>query len=156
MIPQFYRGSEGALVVFDLTKPDSFESVAVWVEEFQRHTPPDHPIVLVGNKSDLVEQRKITRQRATELAEQLNLSYMETSALNASNVEEAFGLLVNSIYQRKKSTVIHSTSIVAEDHSNAPRKTVEETPTVSIDDPIRLPRNKKSTGEKKGGCCVIS
>ncbi|CAF4529563.1 unnamed protein product, partial [Rotaria magnacalcarata] len=80
----------------DLTKPDSFEHIATWIEEVHRHTPPDLPIVLVGNKSDLTDQRKVSRQQATALAEQLNLSYMETSALNATNVEQAFALLVTS------------------------------------------------------------
>lgn len=144
------------MVVFDLTKQDSFQNVAVWVEEFQRHTPPDHPIVLVGNKSDLDHQRKVTRQQATELAEQLHLSYMETSALNATNVEEAFLLLVNNIYQRKTPKSMISTSNASDDHSHAPRKTVEDTPTVSFDEPIRIQKEKKSATEKKGGCCVIS
>ncbi|CAF5212873.1 unnamed protein product, partial [Rotaria magnacalcarata] len=113
VIPQFYRGSEGALAVFDLTKPESFDHIITWIEELHRHTPSDVPIVLVGNKSDLVDQRKISREQATRLAEQLNISYLETSALNSSNVEQAFLTIVNSIFYKKMPKTVDNTSTIA-------------------------------------------
>lgn len=161
MIPQFYRGSEGALVVFDLTKADSFYNVATWVDEIHQHAPPDLPIVLVGNKSDLDNQRKISSQQATYLAEQLNLSYIETSALNSTNVEQAFILLVTSIYEKKATQSIVTRSLSTSsadqiDESNT--KPVEQEKTVIFDEPIRLRNGKKNTNPsgKKNGCCVIS
>jgi Ras-related protein Rab-11A len=146
------------LAVFDLTKPDSFDHIATWIDEVHQHTPPDLPIVLVGNKLDLVDQRKVSREQATALAEQLNLSYMETSALNATNVEKAFNLLVSSIYQKKKPKQIESASSYSPQLGNSRAVTlpVPSDPSLSIDKPIRLPSDKKASSPKKSGCCVIS
>ncbi|CAF1354583.1 unnamed protein product [Adineta steineri] len=165
VIPQFYRGSEGALVVFDLTKWDTFEHVSTWVEEVYRHTPADLPIVLVGNKSDLIEQRRVSREQATALAEQLNLSYMETSALDATNVEAAFLLLVSSIYEKRKPLLLESslsitertlTVLASDDHSNAQTIPITSETTDDLDKPIRPSGKEKKSSQKKSGCCVIS
>lgn len=165
VIPQFYRGSEGALAVFDITKHDSFEHIKNWIDEVHRHTPADLPIVLVGNKSDLEDQRKVTRDEATALAAQLNLSYMETSALNATNVEQAFTLLVTSIYKRKSPKQIDS-SVPAE--RTAATVSIEpkvRSVTVSFTNDTKSPKsetlirpslNERKTAQKKSGCCVIS
>lgn len=114
------------------------------------------PIVLVGNKSDLVDQRAVTRTQAIDLAEKLNLSYMETSALNASNVEEAFHLLVNTIYQKRAPTLICA-STDQNEPSVAITKPVIIEETKPIDDkPLKLTESKKSSSNKKNSCCVIS
>ncbi|CAF1173162.1 unnamed protein product [Adineta ricciae] len=160
VIPQFYRGSEGALVVFDLTKPDTFQHVSTWIEEVYRHTPADLPIVLVGNKSDLVEQRAVSREEATALAKHLNLSYMETSALNASNVEQAFVLLVSSVYEKNKplsmDTSLSSPTSTSDDISHTRTVPVGVDETLDSEKPIRPSHKEKRSSQKKNGCCVIS
>ena len=160
VIPQFYRGSEGALVVFDLTKPDTFQHVSTWIDEVYRHTPADLPIVLVGNKSDLVEQRAVSREEATALAKHLNLSYMETSALNASNVEQAFVLLVTSVYEKNKPLAMDasesSLTPASDDMSNTRTVPVGTDETHDSDKPIRPSHKEKRSSQKKSGCCVIS
>jgi Ras-related protein Rab-11A len=165
VIPQFYRGSEGALAVFDLTKHDSFDHITNWIEEVHRHTPSDLPIVLVGNKSDLVEQRQVSCQEATALAERLNLSYMETSALNATNVEQAFILLVTSIYHKKMPKQIDSSqasssekssATVTIDHSSTRTISLPSDSTSKSDKSIRPSNKEKASSTKKDGCCVIS
>lgn len=164
MIPQFYRGSEGALAVFDLTKHDSFEHVRNWIEEVYRHTPADLPIVLVGNKSDLDDQRRVSREEATALAAQLNVSYMETSALNASNVEQAFTLLVTSIYQKKKPKQIdisipeerHSATVSIEPRSTRSVSVSYNTSSKSSEKAIRPSFNEYKKEQKKAGCCIVS
>jgi len=148
-----------------LTKHDSFDHITNWIEEVHRHTPADLPIVLVGNKSDLVDERKVSREEATALAEQMHLSYMETSALNASNVEQAFTLLVTSIYNKKKPKQIDlnsdsnqlRTESVSFFKDNVQTRTisVSSTATTKSDKPIR-PSYRDSTVKKKPGCCVIS
>ncbi|UJR10341.1 hypothetical protein I4U23_014547 [Adineta vaga] len=157
VIPQFYRGSEGALAVFDLTKPETFDHITTWIEELHRHTPPDLPIVLVGNKSDLVDQRKVSQDQAKALAQQLNVSYMETSALNAYNVEQAFITLVTSIFHKKiPKTVENSSAMSSTDHSST--VPVLSDPQVEISAPSRSFRvngaSKPVTSKKNsGGCC---
>lgn len=90
-----------------MTKFDTFENVRNWIEEIHRHTPADLPIILIGNKSDLDQRRKVDREQAVDFARELGISYMETSALNKSNVEKAFMTLVGNIYQKKKQTTTH-------------------------------------------------
>ena len=163
VIPQFYRGSEGALAVFDLTKSDSFNHISTWIEEVHRHTPADLPIVLVGNKSDLVDQRQVTREQATSLAQQLNVSYMETSALSASNVEQAFSTLVTSIFRRKLPKSLDNS--VPSD-SSGKSVSIDDTRTRTVPDPsdsevriestptsFRVRNEQNPTPPKKGGCC---
>ena len=159
MIPQFYRGSEGALAVFDLTKPESFEHITSWIEEVHRHTPADLPIVLLGNKSDLVDQRKVTQDQATALAQKLNLSYLETSALNSSNVEQAFTTVVTNIYHKKMPKSIDNSSPGKLSTDPAPSTTT--TAPVGSDGSVELGLKQKSfrlkdnqkAAPKKEGCC---
>jgi Ras-related protein Rab-11A len=110
-----------------LTNPVSFNHITRWVADIHQHTSADLPILLIGNKSDLVDERKVSREQATNLAKQLNIPYMETSALNASNVEQAFMSLVTSIYQKKKLQSVGPSS-----------------DRISIEEP---------TVPKKSGCC---
>jgi Ras-related protein Rab-11A len=163
VIPQFYRGSEGALAVFDLTKPASFDHITNWIEEVHRHTPADLPIVLVGNKSDLIDQRKVSRDQATALAQNLNIAYMETSALNASNVEQAFTTLVTNIYHKKiPKAMDNSSSITSSTVSKIAEQETTSTGPVSSDGQIEIGINRKSfhlknnpepMSPKKNGCC---
>ncbi|CAF4194218.1 unnamed protein product [Rotaria sp. Silwood2] len=106
----YYRGMKGALAIFDLTNPTSFNNIGQWIDEAHKFAPADSFIVLVGNKSDLVAQRKITFEQATVLAKQLNLSYMETSALNSSNIEQVFATLATCILHQKTPKSIGTSS----------------------------------------------
>lgn len=93
----YYYRSQGALVVFDITKHSSFENVNRWVNQLREYAGDDVVIVLVGNKSDLKSLRAVTKEDALEKASLLgNLDYVETSALNNSHINETFSLLVNS------------------------------------------------------------
>jgi small GTP-binding protein len=96
----YYSGTQAAFIVFDLTNRVSYENIISWYKELKLFTPgEDIPIVIVGNKTDLVEQRKVFYQEGARLAnnlsegEKIKISYIETSALNGSNVEDAFNLI---------------------------------------------------------------
>lgn len=96
----YYSGAQAAFLVFDLTNRNSFDNVKNWYEELKLFTPgEDIPIVIVGNKNDLTEERKVLYQEGAKLAnnlskrEKIKLSYIETSALNGNNVEDAFDLI---------------------------------------------------------------
>ena len=91
----FYRGSRGALVVFDLTRPETFEDVKKWIEDANT-TQPGQKFILVGNKADL--KRKVKKTDAKKLAKELNcLDYIETSAKTGTNVNDAFNTLGTSL-----------------------------------------------------------
>ena len=86
----YYRGSHGVLCCFDLTRPKTFEQVKYWVGEIERHVVSGTPIVLIGCKSDLTGQRRVSAEEAQALATDLNLEYVEASALQDVNVHQAF------------------------------------------------------------------
>lgn len=98
----YYRGAVGALLVYDITRMNSFENVGRWLEELREHASPDLAVMLVGNKSDLKNLRSVKTEDARGFAERENLQFIETSAMDNRNVEDAFQHLINRIYQGLK------------------------------------------------------
>ncbi|CAO3643882.1 unnamed protein product [Cunninghamella blakesleeana] len=95
----YYRGAVGALLVYDITRQTSFQNVTHWLKELREHADPNIVIMLVGNKLDLSEtNRAVTTEEGGALAEQEGFLFMETSALDATNVESAFATVFNTIY----------------------------------------------------------
>ncbi len=102
----YYKGSKAAFIVFSLTDKKSYENVKSWFEELNAFIPQiDIPIIIVGNKMDLEDQRVITYQEGVQLAGNLpnkRISYIETSALSGENVEDAFSLIAFNYIQKIK------------------------------------------------------
>ncbi|KAL5538859.1 hypothetical protein UlMin_043556 [Ulmus minor] len=94
----YYRGALGAMLVYDITKRQSFDHVARWVEELRAHADSSIVIMLIGNKADLVDLRAVPTEDAVEFAEEQGLFFSETSALNGDNVESAFFRVLQEIY----------------------------------------------------------
>ncbi|CAA0836738.1 Ras-related protein RABA2b [Striga hermonthica] len=95
----YYRGAVGALVVYDITKRQTFENVQRWLRELRDHADSNIVIMLAGNKSDLNHLRVVAERDANLFAEKEGLSFLETSALEALNVEKAFQTILLDIYQ---------------------------------------------------------
>ena len=95
----YYRGAVGALLVYDLTKHATFENVERWLKELRDHAEANIVVMLVGNKSDLKPQRAVPTEEAMAMAEQHNLAFIETSALDASGVDVAFQNILTEIYR---------------------------------------------------------
>jgi len=96
--PSFYRGTRCAIVVFDLTNRGSFYDVRGWIREIRKNSEKI-PLLLVGNKSDLNE-REVGYDEAEAFAAELQVPYVETSALKNKNVEEAFRIAALLAMQR--------------------------------------------------------
>ena len=86
----YYRGAAGALLVYDVTRRDTFEHLASWLEDAKQHANPNMTIMLVGNKADLEHRRAVAKEEGAAFAEEHGLLFLETSAKTSANVEEAF------------------------------------------------------------------
>uniref|UniRef100_A0A3P9CM48 small monomeric GTPase n=1 Tax=Maylandia zebra TaxID=106582 RepID=A0A3P9CM48_9CICH len=94
----YYRGAVGALLVYDIAKHLTYENAERWLKELQDHADSNIVIMLVGNKSDLRHLRAVPTDEAKAFAEKHGLSFLETSALDSSNVELAFQTILTAIY----------------------------------------------------------
>ncbi|KAJ2931395.1 hypothetical protein H1R20_g5681, partial [Candolleomyces eurysporus] len=100
----YYRGAHGIIVVYDVTDNDTFTNVKQWLQEIDRYASEGVNKLLVGNKSDLTGKKVVEYSVAKEFADQLNIPFLETSAKNATNVEQAFLTMAKQIKDRMGST----------------------------------------------------
>jgi len=96
----YYKGAVGALVVYDIARQATFENVEVWLKELREHSQPDIVVMLVGNKSDQRNRRKVATEDAFAFAEKYQLAFLETSALDGTGVDDAFRNILSEIYQK--------------------------------------------------------
>lgn len=122
----YYRNCSAIIIVYDITSKDSFNKVSDWVEEVRRYVP-SAPLLLVGNKCDLEENRQVPKEDGEELAKRLGLIFLETSAKTSYNIEEAFQEMARELIK---------------DAVNKPK---------SEPTPVNLKGD--SSSNKKKGCC---
>ncbi|XP_053718706.1 ras-related protein Rab-25-like [Synchiropus splendidus] len=109
----YYRGAVGALLVYDITKQPTYESAERWLKELYDHADPHMVVMLVGNKTDLESIRTVPTEEAKDFAEKNNLMFMETSAMDSTNVEEAFNEVLTEIHRKVASREVTRGSISA-------------------------------------------
>ncbi|GKF04098.1 Ras-related protein RabA2a, partial [Tanacetum coccineum] len=95
----YYRGALGALLVYDVTKPTTFDNVSRWLKELRDHADTNIVIMLIGNKTDLKHLRGVSTEDAQTFAEKEGLSFIEMCALEAINVEKSFQTILSEIYR---------------------------------------------------------
>lgn len=96
----YYKGASGAMLVYDITNSISFNSVRKWLKEIRDNADRQVCIMLIGNKRDLDNLRSITTEESRNLAQSENLLFLETSALSAENIQEAFTVLISTILEQ--------------------------------------------------------
>ncbi|XP_060636048.2 ras-related protein Rab-2B isoform X1 [Anolis sagrei] len=96
----YYRGAAGALLVYDITKRDTFNHLQSWLEDTRKNSSSHIVIVLIGNKSDLENQRVVQKEEGEAFAREHGMVFLETSARTATNVEEAFLCIAKGIYRK--------------------------------------------------------
>ncbi|KAI1300656.1 Ras- protein Rab-2A [Mortierella claussenii] len=101
----YYRGAAGALLVYDITRKDTFKHLTTWLEDARQHANANTTIMLIGNKSDLDSKRAVSYEEGEAFAKANGLFFMETSAKTAANVEEAFVETATNIYEKIQSGV---------------------------------------------------
>ncbi len=97
----FYKGADGLLLIFDLTSPESLANISNWYEDVKIHIQADLPGLLLGNKNDLIDQRKVQRTEGESVAKALNLEYYETSALTGENIAACFLKMAEKLHEIK-------------------------------------------------------
>ena len=96
----YYRGAHGIIVVYDVTDAESFNNVKQWLSEIDRYANENVNKLLVGNKSDLTSKRAVDYETAKAFADEIGIPFLETSAKNATNVEQAFMTMAAEIKKR--------------------------------------------------------
>lgn len=125
----YYRGAHGIIVVYDVTDQESFNNVRQWLQEIDRYASENVNKLLVGNKCDLTTKKVVDYTTAKEYADQLSIPFLETSAKNATNVEQAFMTMAAEIKSRM-----------------GPPTAADSRPSVQIN-------SSTPVQSQKGGCC---
>ncbi len=96
----YYKGAKGAFIVYDITRKNSFESIEKWVSDVTAVADKKITIVLIGNKSDLEDQRQVTKEQGEEKSNKLEIAFLETSAFSGENLDKAFEMMINEVYKK--------------------------------------------------------
>jgi small GTP-binding protein len=106
LVPMYYRGAGAAILVYDITRPETLSSLKQWVDELKRNGPKDIILALCGNKADLVGDRRITEAKAKHFADEIGAFYIEASARDDTNIYRLFHTIavrVSSLHNASKS-----------------------------------------------------
>ena len=98
----YFQSSQGLVLVYDITDRESFEKLNFWVDNIKNNAPENAKFILVGNKCDLANERKVSYEEGENYAKNLNIKFFEASARDGTNVNELFFYLANEIYQDNK------------------------------------------------------
>lgn len=124
----YYRGAAGALLVYDITRRETFHHLTSWLEDARRHSNQTMTIMLIGNKGDLDSRRAVSYEEGEKFAKQHDLIFLETSAKNDENVEEAFIRTAKIIYDKISKGIIDvSNEINGVKVGNAPSSEIVNT-----------------------------
>lgn len=134
----YYRGAVGALLVYDISKHQTYENVGRWLKELRDHADTNIVVMLVGNKSDLRHLRAVPTEEAKQFAAENGLSFIETSALDASNVELSFQRILTEIYRIVSNKALENSGDVIRPTGGAT---------------INVAPNSGDPNAAAGGCC---
>jgi Ras-related protein Rab-2A len=142
----YFRGASGALLVFDLSRKQTFQHVTDWLSDLRQIAEPDIVVILVGNKADLTRQekneREVTKEEAEEWAKRNGvMEYVETSAKSGENVEKAFMRVAERIHQ----------NIQAGKYDLNDRRSGVKGPAAGNKGQVRL--SSDASKSASGGCC---
>ena len=93
----YYKGSHGILLLYDITKISSFDNIREWIRDIKEEVDENAILFLIGNKIDLSDKRVITKEKGTELAGEYKIPFFEASAKSGENVDEIFKALYKKI-----------------------------------------------------------
>jgi len=124
------RHCDGVILAYDITNRESFNSISTWMNNIYDIKEKDFPLILIGNKSDLKNQREVTTEEGLEAAEQYKIKFFETSAKEGINVEQSIDELLNIMISKNLIKI----------------NKIKKSESIKLD-------KRKSTGKKKHNCC---
>ena len=96
------KSAEGIILMYDITKQKTYDDITEWMENVKQIKGTDFPMILIGNKSDLENQRIVSKEEGEELALKFNLKFFEISNKDGNNVKEAALEIINQIVDKKE------------------------------------------------------
>ena len=135
----YYKGAKGALLVYDISRKETFNNLNRWVNEIKNNSDENINILLIGNKCDLEEGRQISQEEAFEKAKEINAGFLEVSALQAVNIEKAFKYLIQQIYSKNNNRIDEKKNTLKENNNDY----------ININNDVENSENEKNNGKKK-------
>ena len=99
----FIRKANGVILMYDITKKNTFETVSNWCNQIWEYQQKDFPVILLGNKCDLENERQVQREEGEQIANEKGIKFLETSNKEGINIKESVKELVDMILKNKKS-----------------------------------------------------
>jgi len=128
----YYKGAKGALIVYDITRKNTFENIDKWISDIKSNGDENVCIIIIGNKSDLEDKREVIKDEGIQKAKSFKAAFMETSALSGDNISKAFDEIIEQIFE-----------------NNCPDNSEDKE--MEIDKGVNL--NQQQPQENKGKCC---
>jgi len=100
LAPNFIKKADGIILMYDITNRESFDTISRWWNDIFDLKERDFPVILVGNKCDLEDERKVQKEEGEKIAKEYNVKFYEASNKDGINVEESFRELINIILSR--------------------------------------------------------
>ena len=136
----YYKGAKGAIVVYDITQESTFLKVEQFVKDLREKSDKNVYMILVGNKIDLEENRKISKEEGKILADKLKMGFFEVSAKNGTGIEDLFKNLIDNVYEKNNREFKSMASIEIE---------MEDANKINL-----IPKNDNNVNvKKKKKCC---
>merc|ERR1712087_1099797 len=114
----YYRGANGVILVYDITNAETFSHVQDWLDEVHKAAGESVTKLVVGNKADLTDLRKVEEDRASQYAQSVNASFIETSAKTAVNVDKSFLIIAKQLVLKSGNSPNQSPSGIEEANSS--------------------------------------
>ena len=109
---QYYNGADGIILIFDITNKESFEKISFWIQDLSNKIDLDNTcLILIGNKTDLKDQRKVSVEESQKYAAQYNIEYYEVSALKNVGIIEMMEFFIKKCYNNMKEKNNYSITI---------------------------------------------
>ena len=139
----YFKNSACAIITYDITNKESFDNVEEWINEIKNQSSKDILLVLVGNKNDLENERIVNFDEGKKFADDNNMLFIETSALNGTGIDQLFNMCCNDIYQKIKNNYYN-----LDDESCGIKKEIDENITLNNYNE-KIKKKKKNVVSKK-------